>query len=190
MPMPDHAQLPHLLRLFDDDSRLVRDAALDTLAEFGPELDQALASCPAPLSEARVQQMRRALAEYRARVRDFHADGPAGAVIGAALFAPGALVRHRRYDYRGVVVEYDLTCNASERWYTSNRTQPDRQQPWYHVLVHGSEAITYAAQSSLLPDRSREEVRHALVVHFFDQFEDGRYQRNGLPFPDVSDERR
>ncbi len=50
------------------------------------------------------------------------------------LYHPGQIVRHRRYGYRGVVVDSDLTCKADEAWYQSNQTQPDRNQPWYHVL--------------------------------------------------------
>ena len=65
-------------------------------------------------------------------------------------FAPGDLVRHVRYHYRAVVVAHDPRCMAGEAWYQSNQTQPEKDQPWYHVLVHGSESITYPAESSLL----------------------------------------
>ncbi len=37
-------------------------------------------------------------------------------------FQSGQLVAHRRYGYRGVVVEYDLTCQADDSWYYSNQT--------------------------------------------------------------------
>lgn len=99
------------------------------------------------------------------------------------LYSPGQLVRHRRYGYRGVIVDLDLTCQASEEWYRSNRTQPDRNQPWYHVLVDGSPHITYAAQTSLLPDDSGKQVRHHLLPYFFSGFENGRYLRNDRPWP-------
>ena len=99
------------------------------------------------------------------------------------VFQPGQLVRHRRYGYRGVVVDYDKTCQADEMWYHSNRTQPPRNQPWYHVLVDGSEATTYAAQTSLEPDFSDDPVEHPLVGVFFRGFEDGQYERNDTPAP-------
>jgi len=60
-------------------------------------------------------------------------------------FTPGDLVRHVRYHYRGVVVAHDPKCMAGEDWYQSNQTQPEKDQPWYHVLIHGSESITYPA---------------------------------------------
>ena len=91
-------------------------------------------------------------------------------------FRTGQLVRHRRYGYRGVVVGFDLTCQADETWYYRNQTQPPRNQPWYHVLVHGALHMTYVAQRNLEPDESGEPVTHPLVDHFFTGFRDGRYE--------------
>jgi len=102
-------------------------------------------------------------------------------VRGPARFAPGALVRHRRYGYRGVVVDVDRACRAPESWYQSNQTQPRRDQPWYHVLVHGSAATTYAAQTSLEADDTGEPVEHPLVAELFRGFGDGTYERNDVP---------
>lgn len=99
-----------------------------------------------------------------------------------ARFAPGDLVRHRRYPYRGVVADYDDECRAPEGWYRSNQTQPARDQPWYHVLVDGSDQITYAAESSLMEEPVLVEVVHPLVPAYFERFEDGRYVRNERPW--------
>ena len=97
----------------------------------------------------------------------------------APTFAPGALVRHRHYGYRGVVVEADRTCQAEETWYYGNRSQPGRNQPWYHVLVHESPAVTYAAEENLEADDAGEPVNHPLMPHLFDGFTEGRHHRNG-----------
>jgi len=97
-------------------------------------------------------------------------------------FLPGDLVQHRRYGYRGVVVAADASCRASEAWYGANQTQPAREQPWYHVLVHAAMHSTYAAEDSLLPDPSGEPVSHPLLGRFFSGFKDGRHVRNGSPF--------
>lgn len=101
-------------------------------------------------------------------------------------FAPGELVRHVRYHYRGVVVAHDPKCMASEDWYQSNQTQPKRDQPWYHVLVHESESITYPAESSLEPDENDESITHPLLNRFFSGFEEGRYHRNDVPWPETN----
>lgn len=98
-------------------------------------------------------------------------------------FAPGQTVRHKRYGYRGVVVDTDLECLADEQWYESNQTQPDRSQPWYHVLVHDTDQTTYAAQDNLEEDLSKLPIEHPLVEHFFRGFVDGRHIRNERPWP-------
>ncbi len=98
-------------------------------------------------------------------------------------FVIGQLVRHRRYGYRGVIVDFDMRCQASETWYQKNQTQPKRDQPWYHVLVDGSDVVTYAAQTSLAEDDSSNPVEHPLVQAFFDDFVQGQYVRNDTPWP-------
>ena len=98
------------------------------------------------------------------------------------LFKPGQLVNHKHYGYRGVVVDFDTTCQADKLWYESNQTQPDRCQPWYHILVHQATHTTYAAQTNLLPDESGKEIDHPLVPYFFMGFQDGHYIRNSEPW--------
>ena len=99
------------------------------------------------------------------------------------VFEPGQLIRHRRYGYRGVVVHRDEFCRADDAWYEKNQTQPDRDQPWYHVLVDGSSICTYAAAESLVADASELPVEHPFLWHFFDGFMDGYYDRNDEPWP-------
>ena len=103
------------------------------------------------------------------------------------LFMPGTLVRHRRYGYRGVVVDFDMSCHADDEGYHANPAHPDRDQPWYHVLVHGSTINTYAAQENLLADATGGRVDHPLIQHFFDGIEDVGYHRNGEPWPSFED---
>ena len=98
-------------------------------------------------------------------------------------FQRGQLVRHKRYRYRGVIADFDLKCMADEKWYQSNMTQPEKNRPWYHVLVHEAVNTTYAAEENLRPDTSRQPIEHPLVAHFFTEFVDGRYIRNNQPWP-------
>jgi heat shock protein HspQ len=95
-------------------------------------------------------------------------------------FQIGQLVRHLRYDYRGVIIGVDPQCLADEDWYLHNKTQPPRDQPWYHVLVHGADHTTYVAESNLEPDSSGEEVLHPLVRRIFASFHEGRYHVESL----------
>ena len=100
----------------------------------------------------------------------------------APVFEPGQLVIHRKYGYRGVVVERDDACQADEEWYQKNQTQPDRDQPWYHVLVDGTSTCTYAAAENLKSDPSNAAVSHPLLNLFFSAFDEGRYIRNSKPW--------
>ncbi len=99
-------------------------------------------------------------------------------------YTVGQLVEHQRYSYRGVVVSRDLNCQASSEWYEGNLTQPEREQPWYHVLVHGGDHSTYVAEENLREDTGGEQVIHSLTATFFMYFTEGRYvPREGVSFP-------
>ena len=98
-------------------------------------------------------------------------------------FSPGQIIRHKHYGYLGVVVDFDMACQADQAWYENNKAQPDRGQPWYHVLVHGSNGNTYAAQENLAPAQLDEPVNHPLVDVFFEPVDQGQYERNHEPWP-------
>lgn len=94
-----------------------------------------------------------------------------------ARFSPGQLVLHRLFDYRGVVVDVDATFRLSDEWYDRvARTRPPRDQPWYHVLVHDAEHMTYVAERHLAPDESADPVTHPQVQEYFAEFRDGHYR--------------
>ena len=99
-------------------------------------------------------------------------------------FEPGEIIQHLKYGYRGVIVEFDPTCQAPDDWYQSNQTQPNRVQPWYHVLVDGNQQVTYVAQSNLSYDSSSNPVVHGMINLFFSKYdqENNRYIRNDTPW--------
>jgi heat shock protein HspQ len=98
-------------------------------------------------------------------------------------FNPGQCIRHKRYGYRGIIVDVDLDCTATDSWYYANQTQPSRYQPWYHVLVHASDQVTYVAENNLIKDRSNASVTHSLLSYFFTKANDGSYIRNDNIWP-------
>lgn len=98
-------------------------------------------------------------------------------------FEVGTLVQHRRYGYRGVVVAVDDSCQADEAWYQTNQTQPNRNQPWHHVLVHQTPTVTYAASQNLMVDTESAPIDHPLVEVFFSDFDGEKYIRNDRPWP-------
>jgi len=96
-------------------------------------------------------------------------------------FTIGEIVHHRKYDYRGVIVDVDPAFNASPEWYEQMAvSRPPKDRPWYHVLVDGAGHSTYVAEQHLEPDVRGEQVAHPALGEFFDRFSEGRYYRSGL----------
>ncbi len=93
-------------------------------------------------------------------------------------FSPGQVIHHRKYDYRGVIVDVDPEFAGTEQWYDQVAvSQPPKERPWYHVLVHGAEHMTYVAEQHLEQDTSGQQIDHPALGRFFDHFSHGRYRR-------------
>ena len=176
--MTDPTQIPFLIKLIDDDSEKVRRAVADALIAFGSPLETMLTQLEKPLEKNQIQRMEALLKDYTPST-----PSPTDKMENGVRFQPGQLVQHKRYKYRGVIVAFDSTCEAEEDWYLANQTQPDRNQPWYHVLVHDSEQVTYVAQTNLEADDQKMRVDHPLISHFFCDFQEGHYTRNDTAWP-------
>jgi len=95
-----------------------------------------------------------------------------------AKFSVGDCIHHRRFGYRGVIVDVDPVFSGSDEWYEQiARSRPPKDAPWYHVLVHDAEHMTYVAERNLEPDLSGEPLHHPLLTQYFSGFEDGLYLR-------------
>ncbi len=107
---------------------------------------------------------------------------PSAPVGPNAKFDVGQLIHHRLFDYRGVVFDVDPEFQGTEEWYRkAARSEPPRDQPWYHVLVDGGHQTTYVAERNLEPDTQGDEIENPLVGRIFDSLEDGHYViRNGF----------
>ena len=102
--------------------------------------------------------------------------GIEGGAAPSIYYDIGLVVIHKLYGYRGVIVAVDTSCMAGDTWYKTNKTQPAREQPWYHVLVHDSGGLsTYVAQSNLEEDASGQPIEHPRINCYFSEFRDGRY---------------
>ena len=91
--------------------------------------------------------------------------------LNKAKFSIGEVVRHRLFDFRGVIYDVDFQFNNSEEWYQSipKAARPRKDQPFYHLLAENDE-ITYEAyvsEQNLVGDDPNEPVRHPLVNEIF-----------------------
>jgi heat shock protein HspQ len=173
--LTEFKQLPFLIDLWDDESHTVHDGVLKGFASCGRRLYEWLPIMEPVIGPTFMRQIFAELKEVEAsKIWNTEA---------LNLLVPGQLIEHRRNGYRGVIVDVDYYCMADEQWYTSNPSQPTRIQPWYHVLVDNSDAVTYAAESSLVVDDMKNPVQHPYLFHFFNAYQGGAYTRNNRPWP-------
>jgi len=88
-----------------------------------------------------------------------------------AKFSIGAVVKHRHFDFRGVIYDVDFEFNNSEEWYQSipKDVRPRKNQPFYHLLAESNEVTyeAYVSEQNLLIDDSNEPVKHPLIEEIF-----------------------
>ena len=97
-----------------------------------------------------------------------------------ARFGIGDIVRHRVFDFRGVVFDIDPVFANSEEWYESipKDVRPHREQPFYHLLAENGDSsyIAYVSQQNLLADGESGPVDHPNVTELFEDFDGDRYR--------------
>lgn len=100
--------------------------------------------------------------------------------IAHARFSIGDVVRHRLFDFRGVIFDVDPVFANSDEWYDSipAAIRPEKDQPFYHLLAENAESsyVAYVSQQNLMVDDSDEPVDHPAIPGLFTGFTDGRYQ--------------
>ncbi len=102
-----------------------------------------------------------------------------------ARFAIGDIVRHRMFDFRGVVFDIDPVFANSDEWYESipKDVRPHREQPYYHLFAENGDSsyVAYVSQQNLEADSEGGPVEHPEVAQMFEAFKAGRYRlRRGL----------
>ena len=97
-----------------------------------------------------------------------------------ARFSIGDVVRHRLFEFRGVIFDIDPVFANSEEWYQSipEDMRPHRDQPFYHLLAENDDSsyVAYVSQQNLLADAAGGPVDHPNVEQLFEQFRNGRYR--------------
>ena len=97
-----------------------------------------------------------------------------------ARFAIGDVVRHKMFDFRGVVFDIDPVLANSEEWYEAipEDMRPRRDQPFYHLMAESEESsyIAYVSQQNLLHDGESGPVDHPAIAQLFEDYAKGRYR--------------
>ena len=97
-----------------------------------------------------------------------------------ASFAIGDVVRHRIFDFRGVIFDVDPVFANSEDWYEAipEEIRPPKNQPFYHLLAENAESayVAYVSQQNLVTDESDEPIDHPAVADMFEPAPDGTYR--------------
>jgi len=129
---------------------------------MGPAIDRLPRSVPLAVTTARSRNYE----EFQARMR-------------TAKFGIGQVVRHRIFEFRGVVFDVDPVFNNTEEWWLAipEEIRPSKDQPYYHLFAENadSEYIAYVSEQNLLPDESGEPLRHPQINEFFDTREGSGY---------------
>jgi len=100
--------------------------------------------------------------------------------VAHARFAIGDVVRHRLFEFRGVIFDVDPVFANTEEWYEAipEDIRPSKEQPFYHLFAENSDSnyIAYVSQQNLVRDDSDEMIDHPAIAGLFDSYVDGRYR--------------
>ncbi|XP_063820407.1 F-box only protein 21 [Pseudophryne corroboree] len=95
-------------------------------------------------------------------------------------YSVGLIVRHKRFDYSGVIFSWDPICMMPPDWVEGLGIQPlpDRAiQPFYSVLVEDG-SCSYVAQENLEPHPAPEQILHPDIGLYFSEFAGNHYIPN------------
>ncbi len=100
--------------------------------------------------------------------------------VAHARFNLGEVVRHRLFDFRGVIFDIDPVFSNTDEWYEAipEDVRPRKDQPFYHLLAENAESsyVAYVSQQNLVADDSDEPVEHPAISGLFDEISGGRYK--------------
>jgi heat shock protein HspQ len=105
---------------------------------------------------------------------------PVAPPIAKAQFSIGEVVRHRIFEFRGVIFDVDPVFANSEEWYQSipEAVRPTKDQPFYHLFAENSESsyLAYVSQQNLLPDSDAGPVNHPEIENYFGKWSGSHYE--------------
>lgn len=100
-----------------------------------------------------------------------------------AKFQIGQVLRHRLFDFRGVVFDVDPVFANSDEWYEAipEEVRPAKDQPYYHLFAENERThyVAYVSEQNLMPDESETPVAHPDIKKMFEMTESGYKLKSG-----------
>jgi heat shock protein HspQ len=94
-----------------------------------------------------------------------------------AKFQIGQVVKHRLFEFRGVIFDVDPVFANSDEWYEAipEDMRPSKDQPYYHLFAENDRThyVAYVSEGNLIPDESETPVGHPDIAQFFDRTDSG-----------------
>ena len=101
-----------------------------------------------------------------------------------AKFSIGEIVKHRHFDFRGVIYDVDFEFNNSEEWYQSipKEVRPRKDQPFYHLLAESNDVTyeAYVSEQNLINDVESGPANHPDIKKIFSHFDGNSYIPHNL----------
>jgi heat shock protein HspQ len=98
----------------------------------------------------------------------------------SAKFAIGQVVRHRLFEFRGLIFDVDPEFDNTEEWWLSipEDIRPHKNQPFYHLFAENAETeyVAYVSEQNLLLDESDEPLRNPMIKEMFVRDQNGTYR--------------
>ncbi|EME40167.1 hypothetical protein DOTSEDRAFT_74857 [Dothistroma septosporum NZE10] len=106
--------------------------------------------------------------------RNAKAPSPRGDNTAAVKYKIGNHFRHKRYEYEGFIVGWDMKCEAEDRWIEQMRVDhlPDgRSQPFYNVVAEDESVRYVAAENINIADEQPSESLMRMAGKYFKRWD-------------------
>ena len=94
-----------------------------------------------------------------------------------AKYQIGQVLRHRLFDFRGVVFDVDPVFANTDEWYESipEEVRPSKDQPYYHLFAEKERThyVAYVSEQNLIPDEDDTRVSHPDIAKMFELTDHG-----------------
>jgi len=100
-----------------------------------------------------------------------------------AKYQIGQVVRHRLFDFRGVIFDVDPVFANTDEWYEAipEEVRPSKDQPYYHLFAENERThyVAYVSEQNLAPDEGQTHVAHPDIAKMFERTDTGYILKSG-----------